>query len=164
MSGAGDVNADGFPDLIAGAPHDDDTGSNAGLARVYALCQASWNNYGSGWPGTNGVPRLIASAPPELCQQIGIIMSNSRGVTTAATLFIGFAPASLPTAWDGTLLLVPGLAIPLSIPGGGLTLPANIPCDPALCGFIDYLQVLEADPGASKGVSFSRGLRLVHGY
>lgn len=36
VAGVGDVNADGWPDVIVGAPGDDDNGSNCGSARVFS--------------------------------------------------------------------------------------------------------------------------------
>jgi hypothetical protein len=36
VSGAGDVNKDGYPDLIAGALYDDNNGSSSGMVRVYS--------------------------------------------------------------------------------------------------------------------------------
>ena len=36
VSGAGDVNNDGFDDFIAGAPYDDNNGSDSGSARVFS--------------------------------------------------------------------------------------------------------------------------------
>src|SRR5262245_60264392 len=45
-------------------------------------------------------------------------------------------------------------------PPGGLSFQAELPGDPALCGVEVELQALELDPGATRGVSFTRGLKL----
>jgi hypothetical protein len=52
----------------------------------------------------------------------------------------------------------------LFIPPQGLDLSGPITQDPALCGASVFLQVLEDDPGASQGLSFTPGLELVLGY
>jgi hypothetical protein len=53
---------------------------------------------------------------------------------------------------------VDGLAGP--DPASGLMVPADLPCDSALCGAKLDLQAVETDAGASRGVSFTRGLEL----
>src|SRR5262249_4698632 len=46
-------------------------------------------------------------------------------------------------------------------PGRGLV--GSVSCDGTLCGRSLYLQALEMDPAASKGLSFTQGLHLVLG-
>jgi len=46
------------------------------------------------------------------------------------------------------------------VPPAGLSISAPIPCDDSLCGLTLYVQVVEMDPGASRGVSFTPGLEL----
>jgi len=45
----------------------------------------------------------------------------------------------------------------------GLSMPVAVLCDSQFAGLAIYLQVLEVDPGASQGVSFTPGLQLVLG-
>jgi glucose/arabinose dehydrogenase len=124
---------------------------------------SSWSNYGTGWPGTNGIPGYTLSADPDLCAVVTLVLGNSRGATTPAFIAIGAAPASAPTVYDGTFLVVPSVFIPLSLPAGGLSAPFTVPCDPAMCGASAYSQAFEMDPGASKGVSFTAGLKITIG-
>ena len=64
----------------------------------------------------------------------------------------------------GKLLLVPIAIFPIPIFSEGLTLTGDIPCECGFAGMTFYLQVLELDPGASHGVSFTHGLCLNLGY
>jgi hypothetical protein len=124
---------------------------------------AAWSNYGAGWPGTNGVPSLTASANPVLGSSINVLLSSSTGSATAGLLLAGIAPASLATGFGGTLLVVPPANVPVAVPAGGLSFPLAVPNLRALCGSAVFMQAVEADRGASHGVSFSRGLELVVG-
>jgi hypothetical protein len=78
VAGAGDVNLDGHADIIAGAPLNDQNGSNAGMARVYsgATGQVLFTFYGDqagDWFGASvdgvgdfnndGWPDVIVGAP-----------------------------------------------------------------------------------------------------
>ncbi|MEW6745198.1 MAG: calcium-binding protein [Planctomycetota bacterium] len=123
----------------------------------------TWSNYGDGWPGTYGVPALISADPPQLCHFISLALGNSRGEPTAALLLLGMEEASVPTPWGGTVLVLPRLAIPLPVPAYGLVERLRLSCSRALCAERVRMQVLEMDPGAQGGVSFSAGLELVPG-
>ena len=116
--------------------------------------------YGSGHPGTNGVPGLAPSANPVLGTTIDLTLFNSSGTATTAALLAGFAPASLATPFGGTLLVqvVANATIPL--PAGGARVPQPIPNVSSLCGRSVFFQALQLDPGASHGVAFSAGLEL----
>ncbi|MFO0984966.1 MAG: hypothetical protein U1E76_25095 [Planctomycetota bacterium] len=94
---------------------------------------------------------------------ITLNVENSRGSLTAGVMLLGLSATSVPTALGGTLLVVPHTVVPITIPGGGLALPLPVLCDSSLAGLAIYHQVLESDPGASQGVSFTPGLQLVLG-
>ncbi|MFO0981324.1 MAG: hypothetical protein U1E76_06135, partial [Planctomycetota bacterium] len=51
-------------------------------------------NYGSGWPGTRGVPELVATTEPLLCAPVEITIGNSSGTDTTAVLFVGTSSAN----------------------------------------------------------------------
>jgi hypothetical protein len=126
---------------------------------------ASWSNYDVGFPGTNGVvPTLTSSAPPALGTTISLDIGNSSGTFAVGFLLIGASKASTPTKDGGTMLVDFTLIVPLAIWPGGLSLPADVPGDPALCGESAFAQVIEVDPGAQFGLSFSAGLELALGH
>jgi Tol biopolymer transport system component len=124
---------------------------------------ATWNNYGSGYAGTSGIPALTASADPVFGSTISIDIGNSFGTPTAGLLFVGTAPSSISTGAGGTILVDVVLMLPIAIGAGGLSIPAAIPQDDQLCGVSIYLQALESDPGALHRISFTPGLQLVLG-
>ncbi|MEW6741757.1 MAG: SBBP repeat-containing protein [Planctomycetota bacterium] len=123
-------------------------------------CPASWSNYGSGWPGTNGIPSLTCVGDPVLCTTFALRLENSAGFPTQAVLLLGVTPGSLDTPWGGKLLLVPSIVLVLTLPVGMTDLPGEVPCGGEFCGVVFYLQLLEADPGASAGISASAGLEV----
>ena len=125
---------------------------------------ASWSNYGTGFPGTNGVPAFTSRAAPVLGTTLTLDLANSRGASTSGLLFIGLQRASIHSNWGGDLLLLPFLTDVVPLSSSGISFTGNIPNDPALTGFAIDLQSIEDDPGAAKGVSFTQGLELVLGH
>jgi hypothetical protein len=165
VASAGDLNHDGYADVIVGAPLDDGAANDAGFARVYSGKDypSLWLNYGPGWPGTLGIPTFTSSADPAICSTITLDVGNSSGSYTTAAIMVGLAASYTPTMFDGILLVTPGWVISLQLPGGGFPFLATMPCDASLVGLAIFMQVLEVDAGASKGVSFSQGLELILG-
>jgi hypothetical protein len=119
--------------------------------------------YGVGHRGTNGVPTLTVSAAPVQGRAIQILVGNSAGITTAGVLLLGTSQANLPTPFGGTLLVTPLVSLNLPLPAAGAQLPVTIPSHPSACGALLYLQSLVVDAGASHGIAFSAGLRLLFG-
>ncbi|MFO0984635.1 MAG: hypothetical protein U1E76_23410 [Planctomycetota bacterium] len=124
---------------------------------------ASAANYGTGWPGTNGTPTISSSGPPSFGSTITISISNSLGANTTGALILGLSSASIGTPLGGTLLVIPYFIFVLPVPIAGLNLTGTIPNNPIFCQISVYLQALEYDAGASKGVSFTDGLQLTLG-
>ncbi|MEW6742161.1 MAG: calcium-binding protein [Planctomycetota bacterium] len=142
----------------------DDTNETWDIFACETCPPSSWRNYGDGWPGTNGIPVLLLGGPPDLCGYTTLAIENSRGAETLGILFAGIWATEIPTMWDGTLLVQPQRAIVFMVPPSGAVWPFFISCDDWLCHTLLRIQVLELDPGASRGVSFSQGLELRIGH
>jgi Tol biopolymer transport system component len=124
--------------------------------------QASRTTYGAGWPGTGGViPSLTASADPEFGADFDLVATNSSGRWAVGFLLYGFDDASIPMKNSGTVLVDIAFSDIVVLPPLGWTSPESIPYDPALCEVAYYLQLVESDPAATKGLSFTPGLELV---
>lgn len=161
----GDLDGDGLADVVAGAPGADVGSVDLGLALLFPGhgCPAAVTAYGSGWPGTLGVPALDPLGLPVLGGPFALDCANSSGTPSVAYLLLGLDDAAL-TVKGGTVLVEALLTVVLPLPAAGLAISLPPPADPALCGLPVFVQALQADPGASHGASFSRGLRLDLGY
>jgi hypothetical protein len=129
-----------------------------------AGCCAQTSNYGQGLAGTNGIPTLTTNARPVYGTTVNILMSNSSGVASVGLIVLSQTRASVPFL-GGTLLTNPTFLGYVTLPAGGLTLPAPIPDLSALCPVVPhllvfYVQLLQIDSAAPAGVSFSPGMRL----
>jgi Tol biopolymer transport system component len=133
--------------------------------RTISEPDASWANYGTGYPGTLGVPGLTASADPVFLTTISIDIDNSFTNWTVGLLSMGLGQTSIPTRAGGTWLVDQVfVSVVMPIAPGGSPLSGAIPGDPALCGLSIFGQVLELDAGAAHGISFTPGLELSFGH
>jgi hypothetical protein len=137
-----------------------------GTADAYLseLCLASWKLYGAGWPGTKGVPALTTRGDPVIGSSLTLDLIDSRGRLTNALLLIGWSDANTISSAGGTLLVTPSYVIPVTLISKSTALSGTLPGDDNLCGQSLYVQALEIDPGASQGISFTAGLRLILGH
>lgn len=122
--------------------------------------------YGSGKPGTHGVPELEAAAPAAFGAVADLRIENA--LPGALPLLLAGTPAALPFE-GGTLLVAPlaVIALPVPVAGDGtLSLSAPVPGNAALCGAAIALQMLFVDPGASgpHHVALTNGLLRTVGF
>lgn len=145
---------------------DVDPADHNGVTDVFrhetGLTPATSTNFGLGLAGTLGVPALTSTLP-QLHRDCTLTIGNSLGATTFAILFLGDANGTVPTNLGASILLLPSVLVPLSLPAGGLLVVAPIPADEFLIGVPLALQALELDPGAIHDVSFTPRLDLAFG-
>jgi Tol biopolymer transport system component len=133
------------------------------FVRTRCEAVASWSNYGDGFAGTNGIPSFVARANPVRGTTLALDVGNSSGRFAFGLLVLGYARADLHSGWGGDLLVQPAIDVAIGLAPTGATLSGDLFDDDALCGVVVDLQVLEVDPGAARGVSFTPGLELVIG-
>lgn len=146
--------------------------ADSGAAYVYSTVGASgcapaaWSNYGSGCPGTLGVPSLTLTGAPALGSIQSLFIGNGYGAPATTYLALGLAPAGAPVAPPpctflvGSLLSFDSLGL---LPAAGLSRAFALPCDAALCGVSLFAQVVELEPGGA-GRAFSPGLEIGLGF
>ena len=162
------ISADG--QIVAFASHASNlvAGDTNGFIDIFVhepCCEidASWSNYGAGFPGSNGVPSFTSRGDPVLGSTVYLDLSNSYGNDTPGLLLVGYQDAVIPTSRGGDLLVIPVVTTLLNVRWTGITLDGELPDLFHLCGIEIFMQVLEIDPGAAKGLSFTAGLELLLG-
>jgi len=132
---------------------------------VHERCRvdANWMNYGAGFPGSTGVPPFTSRGDPVFGSKLTLDLANSYGNDTPGLLLVGYQDAVIPTNRGGELLLITAVITLLNVRWTGITIEGDVPDQANLCGIEVFLQVLEIDPGAARGVSFTAGLKLVLG-
>ncbi len=161
------ISADGqlvaFVSLASNIVPDDTNSSLDVFLRERCFRSGAWTVYGEGFPGTLGVPELTPDQEPAVGEHLSLHASNSRGVYTLGFLLIG-AAWDQPTDRGGRLYVAPSQLVPLVLPPAGGVVGGRIPLNESLCGQSAFLQLIEEDPGAEFGLSFSQGLEIVIGY
>jgi hypothetical protein len=132
--------------------------------RIETCPEASSSNYGTGFPGTLGVPALTATAPPIIGGTVDVFIGNSLGAPTVALILVGLDSQSVAGSWGGDLLVLPAFTTLFAIPAAGLNASGPIEDDSSLCAVSLFLQVLQGDTGAANNISSSAGLQLEIGY
>lgn len=165
VADTGDATGDLRGDVLVGAFKDDDTGGDAGSARLfYDPCLGTVALVGSGCPGSGGyVPELRLLGCPGVGREVELTIEKGLGGATALLLF-GLGPADISAGLCHLYLapLLPALfAVPLGGAGAGagsFNYPAVIPAVPTPVSFA--AQVLVLDPGAAsfKGISATNGI------
>jgi hypothetical protein len=157
VASAGDVNGDGLPELVVGAPGVDEGGNGAGVAEIRGFF-TTWFDLSQGLSGAHGVPLLkgkgllLATTPFELT------LSNAIE-NVASTLVVGLAQLGA-TFKGGVLVPTPDVllsSLNTGASGGftlGVTWPAGVPS-----GLSFYVQAWLPDPAGPAGFAASNALR-----
>lgn len=154
-------------DSVATTLVDDDTNGKEDAflhERPILLPSATATNYGAGLAGTYGEPTLTTRTPPVSGRPCVLDVSNSRQWWTVGLLMVGASSAEIPTQAGGMLLVDAALFDLIPFTPWSATIPSTVPADPSVVGVTVYLQVIELDPGAAKGLSFTPGLALMIGW
>ncbi|MCI0589746.1 MAG: integrin alpha [Planctomycetes bacterium] len=165
---AGDMNGDGFPDLIVGAsqsfPY---PATGAGYARAISPVGIPVGSsiFGAGCAGAGGLPPRISTsggAPAPGNAQFGVVLSQAPGGSIAA-LFLGTLPipAGVPVGGCGVhigggILQVGAPLVLAGAPGtagaGYRILSAPVPALPGLAGATFFLQWAVLDAAGPNGL------------
>lgn len=153
VGSGGDLDGDGFDDLVAGAPGDDNNGSASGSARAFSWVPPGIAHFGAGTPGCAGLQLVNGASPPKVGNAGFAVVGNHAPPGTLGLLLA--ADANLPAGSDpfglgATLhvdLLTAGLVLGidyLADAKGSSAAAVPIPNDPLLAGKVVTFQSLHA--------------------
>ncbi|MBK8978191.1 MAG: FG-GAP repeat protein [Planctomycetes bacterium] len=172
VGGAGDVNADGFADVIVGAPQDSAGGVVAGSARVLSGLVAANPapprivGYGHGCPGSDGrLPRFGVRGRPVLGQVIALTL-RAAPIASPAVIAFGLREQALDLAPFGApgcglwLLAELGTITLATDPTGRASIPLSVPVEPGLLGAVLRAQWVVVDLANAPSILTSDGVML----
>jgi hypothetical protein len=168
LSGGKDLNGDGIPDVLLGAPGENlgNIGSG-GLAKALSVVgiPSGSSVFGSGCPGTGGIPPKISTfgGPPSVGNSVfGFAVSKARG-GSVSLLFVGTAAIPSGIQVGGCNVYLRGVIFPIGSPislagaaglgGAGYHLLGQpIPPVSALVGIVVPFQWAVLDPLGPNGL------------
>ena len=170
---AGDVNGDGFPDVVIGSV----PGTGPGNVYLYSGAPPGIVSFGAGCPGSSGTPpRIGATGSPAPGTTFSVHVSSALGGAVAALLLGGSNTTwfGIPLPLDLSFLGLPGCSLRVSpdfvvfLPtigvgstAGHATVSGMIPASSALSGQSVFAQWFVVEPGFGlPPVSFTRGLQV----
>jgi len=157
VADAGDVNQDGYEDVMSGAYWNDMGGHDTGTARVYSGCPNVWAQSGVALAGSNGEPNLTGCGMMEGNDAITLRMIKAAS-SASAVLIAGLSTIDLP--FHGGVLvpapdvLVFGLATDID---GTLELDGTCP-NGLPAGVTITMQFWVPDAGGTEGWSSSNAV------
>ena len=152
-----DLNGDGYPDVLVGAPLDDDAFSSAGTLQVVSGYQP-WTDLGGASIGLNGPPSLVGAGPLLAGEPASVTLTDAPP-STLLLAWIAFASAPFPVA-GGVVHTLPfaNQIFVASNPTGSFTgatvWPGAIPP-----GTEVWFQIIVQDPSVVWGFTMSNGVK-----
>jgi len=171
VSGVGDVDGDGFDDVVIGAHRDDNHGVDAGSAMVCTLPWSRASVYGAGCAGNSGIPALAPASVPALGAVYSLHATSFEATANAALLITGLSRTTSsqgPLPFDlqpfglgaGCALLASvGATEWFTVSGGAGTYDLPVPNSHALAGLPLHHQAASIDAAVPGGFAMSNGVR-----
>jgi hypothetical protein len=161
-SGGFDVDADGFPDILAGSPLDDTGGVNRGSAQLVTFCGAARYGVAAGDPTQALALAFVKGGPGQVAQ--GTLVCD--GAPHVAPALIGVSTARSSATIAGLTVLLdttPGSLAVLSASFdavGVFSTPLDLR-QPAISGLYFHVQIFAGDATQPQGLSASNGISVV---